>query len=230
MNTDFSDLNIMQMSDSFFPIGLYTMSNGLETLFDEKLVQTTDQIEEFISIIIKQQIGPADCVALSNAYDYAASKDIEKIIHCDKMLYSMKLVKESRDAMCRSGSQMIKCVKSFLNDDLLNLYYDAIHESNSPATHPVVTGVCSSVLGVKKDSAVTMMLYGFSVSIVGAALRLGIIDHIQSQQILHRLKPHITKYVKQYISTSIENMWQFAPEYDIIQMKHEQKFSKMFIT
>ena len=55
MNTDFSDLNIMQMSDSFFPIGLYTMSNGLETLFDEKLVQTTDQIEEFISTIITQQ-------------------------------------------------------------------------------------------------------------------------------------------------------------------------------
>jgi len=230
MNTDFSDLNIMQMSDSFFPIGLYTMSNGLETLFDEKLVQTTDQIEEFISTIITQQIGPTDCVALSNAYDFAVSKNIEKIIYCDKMLYSMKLVKEPRDAMCRSGSQMIKCVKSFLNDNLINLYYDAIHESNSPATHPVVTGVCSSALGIKKDSAATMMLYGFSVSTIGAALRLGIIDHIQSQQILHRLKPRITQCVKQYLAISIENMWQFAPEYDIIQMKHEQKFSKMFIT
>ena len=32
MNTDFSDLSVMQMSDSFFPTGLYTMSNGLETL------------------------------------------------------------------------------------------------------------------------------------------------------------------------------------------------------
>ena len=125
---------------------------------------------------------------------------------------------------------MIKCVKSFLNDNLINLYYDAIHESNSPATHPVVTAVCSSALGVKKDSAATMMLYGFSVSTVGAALRLGIIDHIQSQKILHRLKPHILQCVKQYLSISIENMWQFAPEYDIIQMKHEQKFSKMFIT
>ena len=46
MNTDFSELSIMQMSDSFFPTGLYTMSNGLETLFDEKQIQTVDQIEE----------------------------------------------------------------------------------------------------------------------------------------------------------------------------------------
>ena len=52
MNTDFSDLSIMQMSDSFFPTGLYTMSNGLETLFDEKQIQTVDQIEELITTII----------------------------------------------------------------------------------------------------------------------------------------------------------------------------------
>ena len=36
MNTDFSDLSLLQLSDSFFPTGLYTMSNGLETVFSEK--------------------------------------------------------------------------------------------------------------------------------------------------------------------------------------------------
>ena len=36
MSTDFSDMSMMQLSDSFFPTGLYTMSSGLETLFDEK--------------------------------------------------------------------------------------------------------------------------------------------------------------------------------------------------
>ena len=70
MNTDFSELSIMQMSDSFFPTGLYTMSNGLETLFDEKQIQTVDQIEELISTIISYQLGPADCVALSNGWVY----------------------------------------------------------------------------------------------------------------------------------------------------------------
>ena len=116
MNTDFSELSIMQMSDSFFPTGLYTMSNGLETLFDEKQIQTVDQIEELINTIISYQLGPADCVALSNSYDFAKLNDIDKVIQCDKQLYSMKLVKESRDAMCRSGSQMIKCVRSFTNN------------------------------------------------------------------------------------------------------------------
>jgi len=66
MNTDFSELSVMQLSDSFFPSGLYTMSNGLETVFDEKRITTADGIQEFIHTIITQQIGPADCVALLN--------------------------------------------------------------------------------------------------------------------------------------------------------------------
>ncbi len=79
MNTDFSELNVMQLSDSFFPSGLYTMSNGLETVFDEKRITTADEIQEFIHTIITQQVGPADCVALLNAYDFAKDDDVRYV-------------------------------------------------------------------------------------------------------------------------------------------------------
>ena len=230
MNTDFSELNVMQLSDSFFPSGLYTMSNGLETVFDEKRITTADGIQEFIHTIITQQVGPTDCVALLNAYDFAKDDDVNGIIKCDNALYSMRFVKESRDALCRTGSQMIKCVMAFSDNQTLKKFFDAVTENQSPSTHPVVSGVCSYVLGVKRNSAAYMMIYGTCVSIVGAALRLGMIDHIQSQKILHNLKPTITQIVELYKNQTLRDMWQFSPEYDIIQMTHEQKFSKMFIT
>jgi len=37
-------------------------------------------------------------------------------------------------------------------------------------------------------------------------------------------------FCDEYITKSLDDMWQFAPEYDIIQIEHEQQFSKMFIT
>ena len=230
MNTDFSELSIMQLSDSFFPSGLYTMSNGLETVFDEKRITTVDEIQEFMHTIITHQVGPVDCVALLNAYDFAKDDDVKGIIKCDKALHSMKLVKESRDVSCRVGSQMIKCVMAFSDNQTLKKFFDMVTENQSPSTHPVVSGVCSYVLGIKRNSAAYMMIYGTCVSVVGAALRLGMLDHIQSQKILHNLKPTITQTVEQYKNQILQDMWQFAPEYDIIQMTHEQKFSKMFIT
>ena len=103
MNTDLSELTLMQLSDSFFPSGLYTMSNGLETIFDEKRASSEGDVYDFLEVTLEQQLGPADSVALSNAYDCAKSKDISRIIRCDDVLYSMKLIQESRAASCRAG-------------------------------------------------------------------------------------------------------------------------------
>ena len=75
-----------------------------------------------------------------------------------------------------------------------------------------------------------MMLYGFSVSMVGAALRMGLIDHFEGQKILHTLKPIITNTICENINKKPSSMWQFAPEIDIIQMSHEKMHSKMFVT
>ena len=196
MNTDSSNLSLMQLSDSFFPSGLYTMSNGLETFFDEKRVSSQNDISDFLEIILEQQLGPADSVALSNAYDCAKNDDILGIIKCDNILNSMKLIQESRAASCRAGSQMIKCISAIFSNDLLKTYSEKISKNESPGTHPVVLGVCSFVMGIKKEQTKQMMMYGFCVSVTGAALRLGLIDHIQSQKILHEIKPKIQQIRK----------------------------------
>ena len=67
------------------------------------------------------------------------------IIKCDNALYSMRFVKESRDALCRTGSQMIKCVMAFSDNQTLKKFFDAVIENRSRSTHPVVSGVCSYV-------------------------------------------------------------------------------------
>lgn len=230
MNTDLSDLTLMQMSDSFFPSGLYTMSNGLETIFDEKRASSQNDISDFLEITLEQQLGPADSVALSNAYDCAKNNDLLGIMNCDDTLNSMKLIQESRAASCRAGSQTMKCVSAISSHEILEKFSEKISKNESPGMHPVVIGVCSFVMGVKKEQAKQMMMYGFCVSVTGAALRLGIIDHIQSQKILHEIKPKIQQILEKFSDTKINDCWQFSPNYDLFQMTHENKFSKMFIT
>ena len=68
------------------------------------------------------------------------------------------------------------------------------------------------------------------MSVIGAALRLGLIQHFDGQKIIHELRPVILKSVLENIDRAISNIWQFAPGLDILQMKHEAMSSKMFIT
>ena len=78
---DSSDLTLNAVVGFFFPSGLYTMSNGLETIFDEKRVSSQNDVYDFLEITLEQQLGPADSVALSNAFDCAKNNDLLELFN-----------------------------------------------------------------------------------------------------------------------------------------------------
>lgn len=224
------DVSLLQMSDSFFPTGLYATSNGLEALSKVKKLKSKD-ISQFIAVYLKQVIGPSDCTALGNAYESCKKRDLAALLNTDESLYFMRLIEETRSASVRSGNQLLKCVSSFVkHKKMLKDYQNAISTGNATGIYPVSFGVAAWSLDIPKNKAGLILLYGFTVSVIGAALRLGILQHFDGQEIIHELRPVILESVLKNIDRPVSNMWQFAPGLDILQMKHEMMSSKMFIT
>lgn len=224
-------LSMLQLSDSFFPTGSYTMSGGLEVLFKKRKKITAAQLTKLVEVYIEQQVGPADCCALARAHDSAAASDLAGVMAADSRLYSVKLVREAREASARAGTQLVRCAVEFAGrNTLLPAYAKAIREKRATGIYPVALAVACQALGVPSERACVMMLYSFCVSMAGAALRLGAIDHVAAQKVLHALKPAIAKAVQENAGRPLEEMWQFAPAIDILQMEHERMDSKMFIT
>jgi urease accessory protein len=225
-----ADLSMMQLSDSFFPTGMYSMSNGLEAIFYSGKKIKTEELRELVKTYLEYQIGPADCTALGNAYEYAARSNLAKLLEVDRAIFSMKLVQEIRDASIRSGTQLVRCIRSFSDNKILGQYEDAIRGGQAFGPYPVALAVSANAFLIPKEKAALVMLYSFSVSIVGAALRLGMLQHFDGQKVIDELKPTIVKVIKANINRPIEGIWQFAPSIDIIQISHERMNSKMFIT
>ena len=226
------DLDMLQLSDSMFPIGMFASSNGLELIHAQKLFKKMpDDLVEFSQSVIKRQISVTDCIILANAYDAAFhNKPIQKI---DQICCAMKTVKETRDASIRSGVQMCKCVAEFCNDDkYLRKYLCDIKNRHISGAYPVSLGVCSNTLGIKKQRAILILLYGFVANTTSAALRLGMIQHFEAQKIIHQLKPLLISVAESTISEKkeITDVWQFCPHAEILQMEHQRMDAKMFIT
>ena len=230
IDIDNNEISILQLSDSFFPTGLYATSSGLEALSQTKKLKSKD-IFQFITMQLQQVMGPSDCTAMGHAYDSCKKKDIVSLLHADESLYYMKLIEETRIASTRSGNQLLKCVSTFAkNKKMLKVYQIAINKGKATGVYAVSFGVVTSSLNIPKKKAGMMLLYGLAVSIVGAAMRLGILQHFEGQKIIHELGPVILHAVLENIDRPISSMWQFAPSLDILQMKHEAMSSKMFIT
>jgi urease accessory protein len=227
---DAADLSMMQLSDSFFPTGMYSMSNGLEAIFYSGRKIKAEELRELVKTYLEYQIGPADCTALGNAYEHAARSNLLKLLEVDRVIFSMKLVQEIRDASIRSGTQLVRCIRSFSDNKILGQYDDAIRGGQAFGPYPVALAVAANAFLIPKEKAALVMLYSFSVSIVGAALRLGMLQHFDGQKVIDELKPTIVKVTKANLNRPIEGIWQFAPSIDIIQISHERMNSKMFIT
>ncbi len=240
-NIDISieDISMMQLADSFFPTGMYTMSNGLEMFFYNKKIKNIENIEDLISTFLKQQLGPTDCVAFGNAYKAADESDLDKLIEIDNMVFAIRLIKEIREASVRSGIQLMKCLEHIVNNNkisysnnysIVELYDNAVKSKRANGVYPVTLALACNIFNMPRHKAGLILLYSFSISIIGAALRLGILNHLQGQSIIDHLKPLMVSIVKENIDKPLSSVWQFAPEIDIMQMMHERLATKMFIT
>lgn len=224
------DLGMMQMSDSFFPTGLYANSNGLESIFQNNKKITHLEVAGIIETQIRQQVGPTDLIVMINALKFASEKEFGKISEIDMKINSIKNIKEVREASKRSGIQLARCVNEFAKDEILEKYLDLYQKGQVSGTYPVSFGICANALGIGIQKAGLMFLYGFVVSVVGAASRMGITQHYQAQKIIHDLKPLVSQIVSDSLDKPAKEIWQFAPHLEILQMHHERMDSKMFIT
>lgn len=240
------EISVLQLSDSLFPTGMYTMSNGLETYFYDKKIRSANQVRDLTKVFLTQQVGPVDCVAIGNSYQAILISDIQKLIEIDQTIFAMRLLQDVRNASTRSGNQILKCISSFINNTnnngvagnndnsnstaILYRYQEAIKEARASGIYPVALAVVSSIFGIPSYKSAVMMLYSFTASMIGASLRLGMLNHFDGQRIIHELKPVILETVDTNIDRPLTGIWQFAPGIDITQMKHERAASKMFIT
>jgi urease accessory protein len=235
MNTDY-EFHLMQLSDSIFPSGMFSMSGGLESFVNLNKICNSGDIQKFIKEQIEFQIIPCDCAVLSIAINGVKNNDLEKIVEIDNKYYSMKLAKEVRNSSIRSGKQVFNCLKYIIQDfknknEFINEFEKKIELKETPCTYPVALAITSVYFKIPVQSALRILLYSFCSSVVSAAIRLGIIQHLDAQKILMLLSETINSIIsKMNYEKSVNDIWQLTPLTEIYQMKHEHYESRMFIT
>jgi urease accessory protein len=221
------EFHLMQLADSFFPSGTFGLSGGLESFVKTGRVRTGNDVLRFVRQQMQFQILPCDCVVFSAVMGAAKKGDIVNVMDADNQCYSMKIVREMRTASARSGKQLLNCIVHVTNNKFAKKFYCRVEARESAGTYPACLAIAAFAFHIPEKSAHRMMLYSYCVSIVGSAIRLGVISHIEGQNILTQLARdvHSAKPAKK-----IEDLWQLSPLAEILQMQHEQDDLRMFIT
>ncbi len=227
-DTDLTQLLVsLQLADSAFPSGLYTMSHGLEGFLQARLV-TADGVPGLLDDLLVTSVGPGDATALAVAHRAAGAGDVDAVARVDQLLLASKLSAEMRAASTRSGRAVLGLAEQLFDGAVLTEYRRRVRSREAPGCQPVASGLCYAAAGVSCERAVASDLFAFANSFAGAALRLRLLDHREVQVLLRRAAPVIEAVTADALGRSIDDLGGFAPMADVSSAHHERADARLF--
>ena len=217
-------LAMLQHGDSFFPSGAVSFSWGIETLIADGKISKAEDVERYVAHQLGGRWASADRPVLCAAH--AAGGNIEQVLTADKMMEANSLAHEQRTGSKRMGAALLN-IHVRLGTAGAADYQARMRAETAPGHVAAVQGLLWQALGVDADSACRMAAHGLSVGLLGAALRLGIIGHVDSQAILGRLHATIED-VLGVPPLALGDLHAYAPAADIAMMRHENQESRLF--
>ncbi|MER7245556.1 urease accessory UreF family protein [Kribbella sp. NPDC000426] len=227
-------LSMVQLSDSAFPSGRYTLSYGLETLAQSGHL-TTPSDPAVLAALLRDQlrlsVGPSEGVGLACAHRATTgphSVDLELVRRADERLTAVKLSREARETSTRTGRALLRVASSAFGSGALALYAREIAARRSPGNHAVVLGVLSACLGVPRLESVAGELFAFAASWVAAGVRLALTDHGTAQAVLHDVRPVLAAAACQAADKDVADINSCTPLLDVMAMRHEETDLRLF--
>jgi urease accessory protein len=224
-----STLTAFRLSDSFLPVGTFTVSYGLEQLVQADRVTDAETLERLLETYLREQLGSAELVALRAAYDAAADCDVDGICVADRRLTAVTLPKEFRESSERSGNRLLSLQRELQTSDLLDQYARRV-DTEVPGNHAVVLGAVAATADIDARRACLLCCHGFVTGLLGAAQRLMAIGHTEAQRILDTLQPAIVAAVDDSAERTLAEMTTFSPLIDIYAADHERADRRLFVS
>ncbi|MFB6888007.1 urease accessory protein UreF [Kitasatospora sp. NPDC056327] len=220
-------LVVLQLTDSAFPSGFYTLSHGLEGYAQAGAV-TPEGLPGLLAGLLRHGVGPADATALVHAHRAAAAGDLAAVADTDRRLHAAKLGREPRQAATRTGRQLLDLAAEVFGRPLIARYLELVVRREAPGTQPVAAGLVHAATGVPVRQAVTADLFAFCASFAGAALRLRLTDHRGAQVLLHGMAPVIEEVTRAALRRDLADLGSSTFAADVMSARHERAEARLF--
>jgi urease accessory protein len=227
-------LSVLQLSDSAFPSGRYTLSYGLETLAQSGRLAMPSDPAALVAVLrdqVRLSVAPSDGVALACAHRAttgADSLDVELAVRADERLSAVKLSREARETSTRTGRALLRVATSAFGAGALAQYAHEVAARRAPGNHAVVLGVLSAALGVPRPEAVAGELFAFAASWTAAAVRLAVTDHGTAQAVLHEVRSDLAAAAERAADKDVPCITSCTPLLDVMAMRHEETELRLF--
>ncbi len=225
-------LDLLQITNSNFPIGSFSHSYGLETYIRDNLCSNVNELEKNINQFVWNYFIYTDLLAIKKVFELYKNKQIDQIFKIDQMLSTNGMSKECREATKKVGVQMLKLyLELFPNNEILNKYNLKINNKICTG-HPAISFslLCLS-LDIDYNTCIYTHLYSSISTLIQNCIRAIPLGQIEGQKLIYKLKNQFLDISKYINNLDFEkNFCKSAPGLEIKQMEHEYIHVRLFMS
>lgn len=217
---------MLQIFDSLFPIGGFTLSNGLETLVQQERVTTPAELErylhDYLHILLWNELG-ATYLACQ------MGEDTEQLIELDGLMAAGRSPSELRMGSKRLCQRFLKVQKRIQSTPCLRCYAELLKQERCFGNHSIAVGLFLRDLCIEPEQALVMYGYSLISTMVTNAVKLIPLSQLDGQSVLNRLFPAIERAAAKAQTVHLEQLGISGAGFDLCSMQHETLYSRIYI-
>jgi urease accessory protein len=203
-------LNLLQLSDTAFPIGSFAHSSGLETYAQRGMTKV--ELGAYLRNQLELGWGRLDLAAVALAHQ---AENLERLDELCSELTAWKPIPGLQQTSLKLGGRLLNLSRRLFPEVARELVLTQPH-------HAVVLGALSKCLDIDLPSLLLAYAQNTITNQLIAATRCMSLSPEQAQEILVRLQPFILQSVETVSSNPSASFFSATPATDI--RAHEQAF------
>ena len=237
---DVALLRLLQLADSAFPSGAYTLSNGLETMVTDGAIGNADDLAGFVRVYLLAKFARSDLIALLAAHDAADQRTdeaggpaadadrVERIVAIDGRLTAAKIAAHDRIGSARVGRRLTTEVARLVPSASLLAFLQAIEDQRTAGNAAVAFGLAGRAFGVDQRKTALAASSALVIGFGAAAVRLGLIGHGAAQRLVAEAASEIVLAVDVATRGHWSDLRPSAPQIEVGLAAHETAAARQF--
>lgn len=222
-----TNLLLLQLCDSNFPIGSFSHSYGFETYMQKQRITDAASFAEWLAQYLTNQVISSDGLGMRFCHEALLQEDWQRVAEVNQELNAQLIPSEIRQANRKMGQQFLKIGRELLGDE--GTVAQLKEHVNEP--HPaVVFTVLAASSQATIEEIITTYLFNLVTTLVQNAVRGVPIGQLAGQKLIYAYQEKIQSWTAQIMELTAHAFGSVAPGIEISQMQHEHLFARNFMS
>ena len=220
--TDADLFRLMAWTSPAYPVGGFSYSHGIEMAVEEGRLKKQADLVAYIASVLRQGAGRVDAVLFAEAH---RAPDEEVLDEIAELAFAWRGTAETALESTQQGGSFASVTVSCWPDARFAAFA-ARHRGR--LSHAVAFGAAAGMAGLPLRPALFAFLQGFCANLVSAGVRLIPLGQTDGQIATAALQPIISECADAALTTPLEELGTAAPLLDMLSMRHETQYTRLF--